>query len=101
MFGMGTGVTLAQESLKQSLAGRRPAMLGDGGVKTLKKSTKRDISKPHGSGLHTQRELNRRKKGEASRAISIARLNVSPRLHLRPIDVVVYDGPSGGCPRET
>ena len=27
------------------------------------------------------------------RAISTARLNVSPRLHLRPIDVVVCDGP--------
>ena len=27
------------------------------------------------------------------RAISTARLNVSPRLHLRPIDVVVSDGP--------
>jgi hypothetical protein len=40
-------------------------------------------------------------KGKASRAISTARLNVSPRLHLRPIDVIVYDGPSGGCPRET
>ena len=37
----------------------------------------------------------------SSRAISTARLNVSPRLHLRPIDVVVSDGPSGGCPRET
>jgi len=22
------------------------------------------------------------------------------RLHLRPIDVVVFDGSSGGCPRE-
>ena len=40
-------------------------------------------------------------KGKASRAISIARLNASPRLHLRPIDVIVFDGPSGGCPRET
>ena len=35
------------------------------------------------------------------RAISTARLNVSPRSHLRPIDVVVYDGPTWGCPRET
>ena len=41
------------------------------------------------------------RKGKASRAISIARLNASPRLHLRPIDVVVSDGPSGGCPRAT
>ena len=32
--------------------------------------------------------------GRASpRAISAARLNVSPRFHLRPIDVVVYHGP--------
>ena len=29
----------------------------------------------------------------SSRAISAARLNVSPRFHLRPIDVVVYHGP--------
>ena len=101
MFGMGTGVTLAQESLKQSLAGRRPALPRGRRRENLNKSIGRDVSKPHGSGLHTQRELNRRKKGEASRAISTARLNVSPRLHLRPIDVVVYDGPSGGCPRET
>ena len=28
-----------------------------------------------------------------ARAISTARLNASPRLHLRPIDVVVFDGP--------
>ena len=30
---------------------------------------------------------------QALRAISAARLNVSPRSHLRPIDVVVYHGP--------
>ena len=30
---------------------------------------------------------------KSPRAISTARLNVSPRLHLRPIDVVVCDGP--------
>ena len=29
----------------------------------------------------------------SARAISAARLNVSPRSHLRPIDVVVSDGP--------
>ena len=29
----------------------------------------------------------------SARAISAARLNVSPRSHLRPIDVVVCDGP--------
>ena len=31
--------------------------------------------------------------GGSFRAISAARLNVSPRSHLRPIDVVVSDGP--------
>ena len=28
-----------------------------------------------------------------ARAISDARLSASPRLHLRPIDLVVYEGP--------
>jgi hypothetical protein len=32
---------------------------------------------------------------QASRAISIARLSMLPCLHLRPINVVVSDGPSG------
>src|SRR3954468_19150878 len=36
------------------------------------------------------------KNDKAARAISIGQLNALPRLHLRPIDVVVFDGPSGG-----
>ena len=56
---------------------------------------------PCGIQLLTRSKPYRKKKGKASRAISIARLNASLRLHLRPIDVIVYDGPSGGCPRET
>ena len=40
------------------------------------------------------------KNDQAARAISIGQLNALQRLHLRPIDVVVFDGPSGGCPRE-
>ena len=32
--------------------------------------------------------------GQAERAISNGQLNVLPRLHIRPIDVVVFDGPS-------
>ena len=35
----------------------------------------------------------RRFRRASFRAISAARLNVSPRFHLRPIDVVVYHGP--------
>ena len=40
------------------------------------------------------------KNDQAARAISIGQLNALQRLHLRPIDVVVFDGSSGGCPRE-
>ena len=42
----------------------------------------------------------RRLKDKAVRAISIGQLNALLRLHLRPINVVVFDGSSGGCPRE-
>ena len=43
--------------------------------------------------LHWDRE---EKNDQAARAISIGQLNALRRLHLRPIDVVVFDGPSGG-----
>jgi len=33
--------------------------------------------------------------GQAARPISTGQLNALPRLHTRPIHVVVYDGPSG------
>ena len=32
---------------------------------------------------------------QANRAISTGQLNALPRLHLQPIDVVVYHGPQG------
>ena len=35
------------------------------------------------------------KSDQANRAISTGRLNASPRLHPRPIDVVVFHGPQG------
>jgi hypothetical protein len=39
--------------------------------------------------------------GQAARALSTARLHVSPRFHLPPIYAVVFCGPSGGfTPRE-
>jgi hypothetical protein len=41
-----------------------------------------------------------KKNDQAARAISIGQLNALQRLHLRPINVVVFDGSSGGCPRE-
>ena len=33
--------------------------------------------------------------GQASRLISIGKLNVSPRLHTRPIDLVIFQEPLG------
>ena len=38
--------------------------------------------------------------GQAARLISTARLNVSPRLHLQPINLVVFEEPSGAYARE-
>ena len=46
-----------------------------------------------GSGRHGHEERNAR--GESFRAISSARLCASLHLHLRPINVVVCDGPRG------
>ena len=40
------------------------------------------------------------KNDQAARAISIGQLNALQRLHLRPINVVVFDGSSGDCSRE-
>ena len=33
--------------------------------------------------------------GQASRVISTGKLNASPRLHIPPINLVVFKGPSG------
>jgi hypothetical protein len=38
----------------------------------------------------------KRNKGQATRPISTGQLNILLCLHLQPIDVVVYHGPSGG-----
>jgi hypothetical protein len=35
-------------------------------------------------------------RGQAARAISTGQLNALPRLHLRPINLVIYQGPLGG-----
>ena len=37
--------------------------------------------------------------GQASRPISTGKLNALLHLHTRPINVVVYNGPSGDCSR--
>ena len=91
VFGMGTGMTLARLPLKQYLC------MENFYVRNRQEPEARRVRAAH-AGNRTQSSKERK---SVSRAISTARLNVSPRLHLRPIDVVVSDGPSGGCPRET
>ena len=49
--------------------------------------------KPCSTSASERREENRRRNDQAERAISIGQLNALPRLHLRPINVVVFDGP--------
>ena len=39
--------------------------------------------------------VSRRRGGQVGRPISTGRLSALPRLHLRPIDLVVFEGPSG------
>ncbi len=39
--------------------------------------------------------------GQVSRSISTGQLNVLPRLHFRPINLVVFEGPSGAYARDT
>ena len=51
------------------------------------------------SGRETPRADPRAKRGrndQAARSISTGQLSALPRVHLRPIYVVVFDGPSGG-----
>ena len=63
----------------------------------------RTMCLPHGEGRVSLGAWGRfvQSAGQASRALSTARLKASLPLHLPPINVVVSHGPSGGsCPRE-
>ena len=67
----------------------------------MRKRVSRVFGKPRSTPAFANREWNNEEKNDqAARAISIGQLNALRRLHLRPIDVVVFDGSSGGCPRE-
>jgi hypothetical protein len=43
-----------------------------------------------------QSRTSRNNRGQAARAISTGQLNALRRLHLRPINLVIYEGPSEG-----
>ena len=55
---------------------------------------------PRSTLAFVSRVKRKRRNDQAARAISTGQLNALRRLHLRPIDVVVFDGSSGDCSRE-
>jgi hypothetical protein len=97
-FGMGSGVSLALEP-----PNLQNAPFGCGAAapfQTCGPPRDRLIRSPLNSGRSTS--AGRRwgthllpDRNQAYRAISTGQLNASPRLHLRPIDVVVFHGPQG------
>ena len=89
MFGMGTGGSPSLQSPKN----RRPL------VRNQRPSTLQNIDGRHTlllqhTLLHTPSVPTVKFYGQAERAISNGKLNALLRLHIRPIDVVVFHGPS-------
>jgi hypothetical protein len=78
VFGMGTGVS-------------RP--LWPPGM-FVERGERRSVTTAPGSAP-TSRRIHRREGGQACRRVSTGRLNALPHLHLRPINVVVFDVPRG------
>ena len=80
--------TFARRVLLVGRAGRhdrsRDCLSGWPALACSEGSEARDLSGPASSGSD-----------QADRAISTGRLNALPRLHLRPIDVVVFHGSQG------
>jgi hypothetical protein len=81
--------------------------MGTGGALTLRSPKGRVHSPFEGEALNTDGRLHEKEEklkrlrcgankfyGQAERAISNGKLNALLRLHIRPIDVVVFHGPS-------
>ena len=83
---MGSGVSLAL--LPPNLESPRPPFLGGAVHETVFRSTRLGLTSS-GTVLPSSGS------DEAYRAISTGQLNALLRLHLRPIDVVVFHGPQG------
>ena len=83
VFGMGTGV-----APPATPPGTLAAVIPPPNTETLWSIARRCIS-------HVS-EMTRNNRGQAARAISTGQLNALRRLHLRPINLVIYEGPSEG-----
>ena len=95
MFGMGTGVALPQLPPAKSILGRWPRQ---DSIVVLTVNAR--VTRAHARGVRAIRMLAPCDEcvgfiDQAERIISTGKLNVSPRLHLLPIDLVVYQDPSG------
>ena len=88
VFGMETGVALALLLPENSL-----------NCKISRSSTAYNWKSIFESGQATCPLSRESFYGQASRSISTGKLNVLPRLHRRPINVVVSNGPLGGYPQ--
>ena len=84
MFGMGTGV-----APPVSPPGKIPARIARRSPNTEILECSQTM-RSHDSGTR------RKNRGQAARAISTGQLNALRRLHLRPINLVIYEGPSEG-----
>jgi hypothetical protein len=101
VFGMGTGVSLSPKPPECQTAPPEVRVRREGASRprTTEVSVVRSAA-PLSRSCGIAEPLSRRI-GQASRAISTARLKALLPLHLRPINVVVYHGPSGGLRRGT
>ena len=86
MFGMGTGVAPPAMPPGIELSHRR-CCTDAPDTETLERS---QTTLSHGSVML------RKNRGQAARAISTGQLNALRRLHLRPINLVICEGPSEG-----
>ena len=83
VFGMGTGV--APPAMPPGIA--RPRRLAPRRIRRFSSAARL-------CSLHSFN--NQKYRGQAARPISTGQLNALPRLHLRPINLVIFQGPSGG-----
>ena len=105
MFGMGTGVTLSlwppkiEELYQKSDNGRRGVCKWTLGAdrSRIRAGSMPRVRKSSVEPQQLQEDItSKSKNGQAARLISTSKLHVLPRFHTWPINVVVFNEPSGG-----